>query len=80
VWDVCTLSRMDMVGVRELSHRVSALLDQMQQDRRPVVITKHGRPIAVLSPIDEDAFYDFVLEHAPEFVASRKAVEDNLDV
>lgn len=62
------------VGVRELANRASALLDDLQGE--PVVVTKHGRPVAVLSPIDEEAFADFVLDHAPEYVASRKAVEE----
>src|SRR4051794_12193120 len=69
---------MHYVGVRELSNRASALLDQVQEDEQPVVVTKHGRPVAVLSPIDSDAFYDFVLEQAPEFAAARKAVEDKM--
>jgi hypothetical protein len=30
----------------------------------------------VLSAIDADEFYDYVLAHAPEFVAGRRAAEE----
>lgn len=30
-----------------------AVLDRVQRTRQPVVITKHGRPVARLVPIDE---------------------------
>ena len=33
--------------------RCLALLDQVELDRVPLVITKHGRPVARLVPIDE---------------------------
>lgn len=34
--------------------------------------SRRGRPIAVLSPIDAEEFYDYVLAHSPEFVTGRK--------
>jgi prevent-host-death family protein len=30
-----------------------AVLDRVQRTRQPVVITKHGRPVARLVPVDE---------------------------
>lgn len=62
---------MQTVGIRDLVNRGSAILDQLQTDKQPVLITKHGRPVAVLHAIDQDAFYDHVLAQAPEFVADR---------
>lgn len=69
---------MQTVGVRDLVNSGSKILDQLQDDGQPVVVTKRGRPIAVLSAIDQDAFYDFVLEQAPEFVAGRKAADEQI--
>jgi prevent-host-death family protein len=69
---------MQTVGIRDLVNRGSAILDQLQTDQQPVLITKHGRPVAVLHAIDQDAFYDHVLEHAPEFVASIKQGEQEI--
>ena len=33
--------------------RCLRLMDQVGRDRVPIVITKHGRPVAKLSPIDD---------------------------
>jgi len=40
---------------------------------QPVIVTRCGQPVAVLSAIDAEQFYDHVLAHAPEFVTGRKA-------
>ena len=69
---------MQTVGVRELANRTSALLDSVEEAGEPVVVTRHGRPVAVLSAIEPEAFRDFVLAQAPEFSASR--VETDADI
>lgn len=52
------------------------MLDELEQGGQPVIVTRRGRPVAVLAPIDAEAFYDYVLAHAPEYVAGRRAAED----
>lgn len=59
---------MAIVGVRDLARRASAIVDDVASTRERAVITKRGRPVAVLLPIDADAFEDHVLAAAPEFV------------
>ena len=67
---------MDTVGVRDLANRASAVLEQLEETGQPVLVTRHGRPVAVLSAIDEEAFHDYVLASAPEFVRDRSEAED----
>lgn len=70
---------MQYVGVRDLANRASALLDSLNAPSNEcVVVTKHGRPVALLSPIDQDALYDHLIESAPQYVASRKALEERV--
>jgi prevent-host-death family protein len=57
-------------GIRELQRRSSEIVDELERSRRPALVTRHGKPVAVLSPIDEDALEDFILANAPEYVAS----------
>lgn len=38
----------------EFKARCLALIDQVGETRVPIVITKHGRPLAKLVPLDED--------------------------
>ena len=52
------------------------MLDELERGGQPVIVTRRGRPVAVLSAIDAEEFYDYVLAHSPEFVAGRKAAEE----
>jgi prevent-host-death family protein len=40
------------------------LMDEVEKTRQPVVITKHGRPVAQLAPIpaDEDSLFGYMRE------------------
>jgi prevent-host-death family protein len=67
---------MQTVGVRELVNRASALLDELEHGGQPIIVTRRGQPIAVLSAIDAEEFYDYVLAHAPEFVRGRQEADD----
>lgn len=67
---------MDTVGIRELAERASAVVSEVQRTGHPVIVTNRGRPVAVVSAIDEDAFYDYVLAHAPEYVRDMRETED----
>jgi len=70
------VGQVETVGVRDLANRASAVLDELEQGGQPIIITRRGHPIAVLSAIDAEEFYDYVLAHSPEFVAGRKAAEE----
>jgi len=67
---------MKTVGVRDLANRASAVLDGLEEGGQPVIVTRRGHPVAVLSAIDAEEFYDYVLARSPEFVAGRKAAEE----
>jgi prevent-host-death family protein len=68
---------MESVGIRELADRASSVVGEVGRTGQPVIVTNRGRPVAVVSAIDEDAFYDYVLARAPEFVRDRHEAEDN---
>lgn len=61
---------MGTVSIRELANNVSAVIDEVAASGRPAVVTKHGKPVAALVPIDQDALEDWVLANAPEYVAN----------
>lgn len=44
-----------VVPAGEFKARCLRLMDQVGRDRVPVIITKHGRPVAKLSPLDDRA-------------------------
>jgi antitoxin YefM len=59
------------VPVRELRESLARLLDQVADLREHVVVTRHGRPAAVLIPIDE---YES-LEETAELLSDPRALE-----
>lgn len=64
-------------GIRELQRRSSEIVAELERSRRPALVTRHGKPIAVLSPVDEDALEDFILANAPEYVASMDEADED---
>lgn len=64
---------MDSVTIRELSHSPGRLLERLQQG--PLLVTRSGRPVAVLHALDEEAFEDYVFANAPEFVRDMRRAD-----
>lgn len=56
---------MKTVTVRDLQKRVKECVDQAQEDR--LVITRHGRPAAVLVGVQGEDWEDVVLQTDPTF-------------
>ncbi len=56
---------MKTVSVRDLQKNVKKCVDESQEDR--VVITRHGRPAAVLVGVEGEDWEDIVLQTDPSF-------------
>ena len=67
---------MPFVGIRELSRNVSQTLDKLSEDRLPVIVTNHGRPVAALVAVDQNNLEDLVLAATPEAVRRRQKAEE----
>jgi prevent-host-death family protein len=68
----------DWVGIRELANRAGGVVDRVTKTGHPALITKRGRPVAALVPLDEDGLEDWVLGNAPEFTRQLKAADKDL--
>lgn len=66
---------MSTVGIRELARRASAIIENVERNKEPALITRRGRPVAYVLPVDSEDFEDFVLAHAPEFVGGMAAAD-----
>lgn len=69
---------MPVIGLRELSRKTGATVEQLEATGEPIIITKQGHPIAALVAVDRDRLQDLVLATAPEFVRSTKEADDAL--
>ncbi|HSB72643.1 MAG TPA: type II toxin-antitoxin system Phd/YefM family antitoxin [Candidatus Methylomirabilis sp.] len=60
---------MRIAPVADVKARLSAYLDQCEKEG-PVVITRNGRPVAVLlAPVDDDDLEALLLARSPRFQA-----------
>ncbi len=46
---------MDQIGAFEAKTHFSELIKRVEMGREEIIITKHGRPVAKLSPVPQDA-------------------------
>ena len=56
---------MKTIPVRDLQKKIKECVDQAQRDR--VVITRHGKPAAVLVGVEGEEWEDVVLQTDPAF-------------
>ena len=68
---------MKIAPVFEVKAKFSAYLEECKEG--PVVVTKNGKPVAVLlSVVDEDALERLLLAHSPKFQAILKKGRDQI--
>jgi prevent-host-death family protein len=53
------------VSIRELARNASGVVNDVTTNKRAALITKHGKTVAAVVPIDEADLEDFVLSQLP---------------
>ena len=69
---------MATVTLRELARNTAAVLQSVQSSGRPALVTRNGRPVAALIPIDESALEEWLLDRAPGITRSVAAADPDL--
>ena len=59
---------MALIGIRELRQKTAEILRRVQQNGEAYVITQQGRPIALLSPLDQEKIEAEILHSARQSV------------
>jgi len=52
--------------VKEAKNNLSEILHYVEKD--DVVITRNGKPTAIIHHVDEDDLMDYLVEHSPRFI------------
>jgi PHD/YefM family antitoxin component YafN of YafNO toxin-antitoxin module len=71
-------TRMSTIGIRELARHASSIINDIEQNKEPTLVTRRGRPVVYMLPVDSEEFEDFVLAHAPQFVDGMAAADVEL--
>ena len=69
---------MAAVNVRELARNTSKVIGDVARRKRPTIITRGGRPVAAVVPIDANALEDWILANSPVFVEGMREADAEL--
>lgn len=69
---------MSTVGIRDLAKHASAIINDIEKSQKPTLVTRRGRPVVYMLPVDSEEFEDFVLAHAPQFVEGMATADAEL--
>lgn len=65
---------MRFANIRKLQRDASSLVSLVEKGE-DVIITKHGKPAAVIYPLSEDMMEDYIIQHSPTI---RKKIDEGL--
>ncbi len=65
---------MALIGVRELRHKTAEILRRVREENQAYVITLQGRPVALLSPLDQEKVESEMLHAARQSAVDSWAV------
>jgi prevent-host-death family protein len=71
--------QMALVGIRDLNRDTKGVIETLEETREPVILTRRGKPIAAIMPLDQRGINDLVISTAPEFVDSRRRAEQQFE-
>jgi prevent-host-death family protein len=57
---------MAIVGIRQLSRETSNVIQEFERTKEPVIVTREGKPIGALVPVDEQQVEETFLASLPE--------------
>lgn len=67
-------SKVKFANIRDLQRDASALVS-LAEKGEDVIITKRGKPAAVIYPLNEDQIEEYMIEHSPSI---RKKISEGL--
>jgi antitoxin (DNA-binding transcriptional repressor) of toxin-antitoxin stability system len=64
-------SSINFMGVKEIKGQMSAVVRDIVDEDRWIIVTWHGKPRAMLIPFTEEDLEDLILSNHPEFIRRR---------
>lgn len=69
---------MPLIPVRDLARRTREVLDDVERTGKAAIVTRQGRPVVALIPIDAEDLEDFVLAGARDYLTAMKEADEDL--
>ena len=72
-------SSISFMGVKEIKVQMSAVVRDVAEEDKWIIVTWHGRPRAMLIPFSEEDLEDFILANHPELIARRREARSEIE-
>jgi prevent-host-death family protein len=69
---------MSTVSIRDLTRNASRVVEEVTRTGRPALVTKRGRLVAAVIPIDAEGVEDYVMANSPDISASLAEADADL--
>ncbi|HSZ04249.1 MAG TPA: type II toxin-antitoxin system Phd/YefM family antitoxin [Solirubrobacteraceae bacterium] len=66
---------MPIVSIRDLAHDMKAVLSRVEEDDETLLVTRNGKPVVAIVPVDQADAERYIVQSAPETIAARKRAE-----
>lgn len=73
------MSSMATVTLRELARNMASVIQGVQTTGRPALVTRNGKPVVALVPINEAALEDWLLTQSAEITRLAASADPDLD-
>jgi prevent-host-death family protein len=70
---------MATVTLRELARNTASVIQNIQSSGRPALVTRNGKPVVALVPIDEVALEEWLLKQSPDITRTVAEADPDLD-
>lgn len=70
---------MPTVSLRDLARNTASVIQGIQRSGRPAMVTRNGKPVAALVPIDETALEDWLLAQASDITRMAANADPDLE-
>jgi prevent-host-death family protein len=69
---------MPVLGIRDFARSVSKVIDSVESDREPVIITRHGKPSVAILALDADRWQSLAVAATPQLLRSLELANADL--
>jgi prevent-host-death family protein len=70
---------MATITLRELARNTASVIQGIQSSGRPALVTRNGKPVVALVPIDELALEEWLLKESADITRTVAAADPDLD-
>ncbi len=78
--DGVRLGKARVITMRELSQRTAQVMGEINDEGRPAVITRHGRFVGVIVPLERQKVESFLLENLDEILGLESFNDEETEV